>query len=57
MAANFKEALEALVNERIAQGDDPMDLFDELSREANLVFGRYNLEFELALQKKEGESG
>ena len=57
MAANFKEALEALVNERIARGDDPMDLFDELSREANLVFGRYNLEFELALQKKEGESG
>jgi hypothetical protein len=56
MAANFKEALEALVNERIAQGDDPMDLFDELSREANLVFGRYNLEFELALLKKEGES-
>jgi hypothetical protein len=57
MATNFKEALEALVNERIAQGDDPLDLFDELSREANLVFGRYNLEFELALQKKEGESG
>lgn len=57
MAANFKEALEALVNERIAQGDDPLDVFDELSREANLVFGRYNLEFELALQKKEGESG
>ena len=56
MAESFKETLEALVNERIAQGDDPMDLFDELSREANLVFGRYNLEFELALQKKEGES-
>lgn len=56
MAANFREALEALVNERIAQGDDPLDLFDELSREANLVFGHYNLEYELALLKKEGES-
>jgi len=57
MAANFKEALEALVNERIAQGDDPLDLFEELSREANLVFGRYNLEFELAMLKKDGEAG
>lgn len=57
MASNFREALEALVNERIAQGDDPLELFDELSREANLVFGRYNLEYELAVLKKEGERG
>jgi len=27
-------------------------LFDELSREANLVFGHYNLEYELSLLKK-----
>jgi hypothetical protein len=53
MAASFKEALEGLVNERIAQGDDPLDLFEELSREANQVFGHYNLEYELGLTKKE----
>jgi len=49
MATNFKEALEALINERIAKGEDPKDLFDELAREANLVFGHYNLEYELGL--------
>ena len=56
MAGTFKEALEALVNARIEHGDDPMDVFEELHREANLVFGHYNLEYELALTKKEGES-
>ena len=54
MAASFKEALESLVNERIAQGEDPRDLFEELSREANQVFGHFNLEYELGLLKKEG---
>ena len=39
MAGSFKEALEALVNERIEKGEDPKDLFDELAREANLAFG------------------
>jgi hypothetical protein len=53
MASSFKEALETLVNERIAQGDDPRDLFEELSREANQVFGHFNLEYELGLMKKE----
>jgi hypothetical protein len=57
MASKLRKALEALVNERIAQGDDPLELFDELSREANLVFGRYNLEYELTVLKKEGERG
>jgi hypothetical protein len=54
MAGSFKEALEALVNERIAQGEDPRDLFEELSREANQVFGHFNLEYALGLTKKEG---
>ena len=54
MAGSFKEALEALVNERIAQGEDPHVLFEELSREANQVFGHFNLEYELGLTKKEG---
>ena len=53
MPRSFKEALEALVNERIAQGEDPRDLFEELSREANQVFGHFNLEYELGLTKKE----
>jgi hypothetical protein len=53
MGQTFKEALEALVNARIEAGDDPMDVFDELHREANAVFGHYNLEFELALIEKD----
>lgn len=57
MASSFKEALEALVGERIAQGEDPLDLFEELSREANLVFGHYNLEYEIGLRKKESREG
>ena len=54
MAGSFKDALEALVNERIAQGEDPRDLFEELSREANQVFGHFNLEYEFGWTKKEG---
>jgi hypothetical protein len=57
MAQTFKEALEALVNARIEAGDDPMDVFDELHREANAVFGHYNLEYELALIEKEQGPG
>jgi hypothetical protein len=52
MKTTFREALEALVNERIAEGADPQELFEELSREANLVFGHYNLEYELGLIEK-----
>lgn len=55
MARNFKQALETLVNERIANGEDPKDLFDELAREANLLFGRYNLEYELGVFTKEAK--
>ena len=53
MASSFKQALETLVHERVAQGDDPRDLFEELSLEANQVFGQFNLEYELGLTKKE----
>ncbi len=52
MASSFREALENMVNERIAQGADPKDLFDELRREANYVFGHYNLEYELGWFRK-----
>jgi hypothetical protein len=52
MKKSFKEALQALVDHRIAAGDDPEELFEELRREANLVFGHYNLEYELGLFTK-----
>lgn len=57
MARSFKETLEALVNERIEKGEDPKDLFDELAREANLVFGHYNLEYEFGLFTKGAKEG
>ena len=53
MAGSFKEALETLVNQRIAAGEDPQDLFEELTHEANLVFGHYSLEYEIGLFTKE----
>jgi hypothetical protein len=52
MKKSFKEALQELVDHRIAAGDDPEELFEELRREANLVFGHYNLEYELGLFTK-----
>jgi hypothetical protein len=57
MTGSFKEALEALVHERVAQGDDPRDLFEELSLEANQVFGQYNLEYEFGVTRKEAKEG
>ncbi|WP_157817669.1 hypothetical protein [Candidatus Thiodictyon syntrophicum] len=53
MATSFKEALETLVGQRIADGEDPQSLFEELLREANLVFGRYDLEYEMGLFNKD----
>jgi hypothetical protein len=55
MAKSFKEALEQLINERIAAGEDPEDLFEELHREANQVFGHYNLEYELGMMLKDNK--
>ena len=52
MSSSFRDALEASVNQRIAEGADPLELFEELRREANLVFGHYNLEYELGLFEK-----
>ena len=52
MSSSFRDALETLVEQRIAEGADPRELFEELRREANLVFGHYNLEYELGLFEK-----
>ena len=53
MATSFKEILETLVDQRIADGEDPQDLFEELLQEANLVFGRYDLEYQMGLFNKD----
>ena len=55
MSSSFRAALEALVNQRISEGADPMELFEELRRETNLIFGHYNLEYELGLFEKSDE--
>ena len=52
MNTQFRDALESLVNQRIAEGADPQEVFEELRREANLVFGHYNLEYELGMFAK-----
>ena len=52
MSSSFRDTLEALVSQRIAEGADPRELFEDLRREANLVFGHYNLEYELGLFEK-----
>jgi len=52
MSNSFRDALQTLVEQRIANGADPRELFEELRREANLVFGHYNLEYELGLFEK-----
>ena len=52
MRRDFQKALEALVTERMAKGADPKELFEELTLEANQVFDRYNLEYELVPKKK-----
>ncbi len=41
MTTSFKEAIDKLVNQRIENGADPIEVFEELTREANLVFGQY----------------
>lgn len=46
--STFAEDLNQLITREIKKGTDPQDLVDELTREANLVFGNYNLEFEIA---------
>jgi hypothetical protein len=43
-AKEFAEALNALIKRYIDGGCDAQDIADELAREANYVFGHYNLE-------------
>jgi hypothetical protein len=57
MAGSLRESLEAFVNARIEEGDDPRDLFEELRREANQVFGHFNLEYEFSFAKRKDQEG
>jgi hypothetical protein len=46
-AKDFAKELGALITRYIDGGCDPQDVADELLREANYVFGHYNLEIYL----------
>jgi hypothetical protein len=46
-AKEFAEELNALIKRYIDGGCDAQDIADELAREANYVFGHYNLEIYL----------
>jgi hypothetical protein len=43
----FAKDLKELITRYIDSGCDPQDIADELTREANSVFGHYNLEIYL----------
>jgi len=44
---DFARELNVLIKRYIDGGSDPQDIADELAREANYVFGHYNLEIYL----------
>ena len=49
----FAKELGALIKRYIDGGCDPQTVADELSREANYVFGHYNLEIYLEKMSKD----
>lgn len=51
---DFANELNALITRYLQSGSDPQAIVDELTREANLVFARYNLEIYLAARAKPG---
>jgi hypothetical protein len=48
---NFAQELSELITRYIQSGSDPQAIVDELTREANLVFGRHNLEIYLVAKQ------
>jgi hypothetical protein len=54
---NFAQELNELITRYIQSGSDPQTIVDELTREANLVFARNNLEIYLVARqgKKSGD--
>jgi hypothetical protein len=53
----FAKELNDLITRYINMGCDPQDIVDELTREANLVFGHYNLEIYLEARCCQGSDG
>jgi hypothetical protein len=49
----FAKELSALIKRYIDGGCDPQEVADELAREANYVFGHYNLEISLEKMSKD----
>jgi hypothetical protein len=47
----FAKELNDLITRYIQSGSDPQAIVDELTREANLVFARHNLELYLVVQE------
>ena len=43
----FAKELNSLIQRYLDMGCEPQDMVEELTREANLVFGHYNLEIYL----------
>jgi len=50
---DFAKELSALIKRYIDYGCEPQDIADELAREANYVFGHYNLEIYLEARPNE----
>jgi hypothetical protein len=48
---DFAKELNDLITRYIQAGSDPQGVVDELTREANLVFARHNLEIYLVAQR------
>jgi hypothetical protein len=49
---SFGEELKNLINKYLTAGAEPENVIEELTREANLIFGEYNLEIYLASKHK-----
>lgn len=48
---NFAKELNELITRYLNAGSEPQENIDELTREANLVFARYNLEIYIAARE------
>jgi hypothetical protein len=51
----FSKELNELIMRYIQTGSEPQAIVDELTREANLIFAKYNLEIYLAARAKPGD--
>jgi len=48
----FAAELNELITRCVNAGSDPQEIIDELTREANLIFGRHNLEIYLVVRDR-----